>query len=263
MYCSQSSSPTFEGCIFANNATPGRGGGLYSWNGCAPTLTNCTFYGNSGSLGGGISSTNSSTVTAANTIVSFSTGGQAVYCDGTSSASLTCSDIYGNAGGDWVGCIAALDSIEGNFSDDPLFCDTLGGDFHLQETSPCAPAQQPVCGLIGALDPGCYLGIPGWGDTPGAYVTRLSVGPNPSQTGTRIVYEVPGEQGERQPVTLRVYDATGRHVSTLIYGRQSAGMHTADWNGLGAQGSPRPPGVYFCRLKAGTKVMTQKIVLLR
>ena len=71
-------------------------------------------------------------------------------------ATLTCCDIYGNAGGDWVGCIADQYGINGNISEDPLFCDLPGGDLHLNENSPCAAPQQPTCGQIGALGIGCY-----------------------------------------------------------------------------------------------------------
>ena len=35
---------------------------------------------------------------------------------------------------------------------DPLFCDALGGDFHLNQTS---GLNGSACGLIGALDVGC------------------------------------------------------------------------------------------------------------
>jgi hypothetical protein len=68
---------------------------------------------------------------------------------------LTCCDIYGNAGGDWVGCIADQAGINGNFSDDPLFCDIAAGDYHLDDSSPCAPANNDCGVLIGVLGVGC------------------------------------------------------------------------------------------------------------
>jgi predicted outer membrane repeat protein len=263
VYCRDSCSPLFEGCVFTENRTPGRGGGFYCWNGCTPTLTNCTFFDNTGSLGGGISSTNSSIVTVENTILSFSSSGEAVYCDGTSAANLLCCDVYGNQGGDWEGCISFQEGQNGNFGEDPLFCDTLNGDFHLEESSPCAPAQQPSCGLIGALGPGCYAGVPEWEDTHGKPSALLSVGPNPSQVGTRIIYQVAGEQGAPHRVLLRVFDASGRHVRTLVDRPKSVGRHTVDWDGLDSGGNPVPPGVYFCRFESDNHVLTQKIVRLK
>ncbi len=72
-------------------------------------------------------------------------------------AELYCSDVYGNAGGDWVDCIWNQGGQNGNFSADPLFCDPDNGDFGLRSASPCAPQQNPDCGLIGAHDVGCAV----------------------------------------------------------------------------------------------------------
>lgn len=68
----------------------------------------------------------------------------------------SCTDVYGNAGGDWVGCLAGQDSVNGNFHADPLFCGADGDDnrFTLGGASPCA---NDTCGLIGAEDIGCHF----------------------------------------------------------------------------------------------------------
>ncbi len=92
------------------------------------------------------------------TIIAFSIEEEAVCCGAGSSVISTCCDIYGNEGGDWVGCIAGQDSINGNFSADPLFCDPANSDFTLDIASPCLPGNHPNgedCGLIGALGQGC------------------------------------------------------------------------------------------------------------
>jgi predicted outer membrane repeat protein len=149
VYCRIGGHATFERCVFANNSAPLWGSGLLAWYNSMPTIRDCTFYGNSGSAGGAVGSTENSIVTVENTIISFSPAGPGVYCDGTGSALLTCCDVYGNAGGDWVGCIAGQDSVNGNFSLDPLFHDPESGDFTLLWCSPCADA--PGCGLVGAL----------------------------------------------------------------------------------------------------------------
>jgi len=77
--------------------------------------------------------------------------GAPVYC--YSPVHLTCCDVWGNEGGDWVGCIADQYGLEGNLCADPLFCDPVSGDFHLQEGSPCAPGGD--CDQIGAWPVGC------------------------------------------------------------------------------------------------------------
>jgi hypothetical protein len=68
---------------------------------------------------------------------------------------LVCCDLYGNAGGDWVGGIAGQAGQNGNLSRDPLFCGFEGDDFTLHSDSPCAPDSTPDCGLIGAWPVNC------------------------------------------------------------------------------------------------------------
>ncbi|HUV37685.1 MAG TPA: T9SS type A sorting domain-containing protein [Patescibacteria group bacterium] len=81
----------------------------------------------------------------------------------TGSAELSCCDVYGNEGGDWVNGIAGQDSLPHNFSADPLFCDAGAGIFTLHSASPCLPGNHPNgcdCGLIGAEGLGCPDGAP-------------------------------------------------------------------------------------------------------
>jgi len=73
----------------------------------------------------------SSDVTLENSILAFSTQGEAVHCWSNGSATLSCCDVYGNAGGNWVDCIAGQEGQDGNICADPLFCDPDGGDFTL------------------------------------------------------------------------------------------------------------------------------------
>jgi hypothetical protein len=54
-----------------------------------------------------------------------------------------------------VGSVAGQLGIDGNISQDPLFCDPAGGDFTLCADSPCAADNNPACGQIGALPVGC------------------------------------------------------------------------------------------------------------
>jgi len=72
-------------------------------------------------------------------------------------AALSCCDIWGNAGGDWVPGIAGQYGVNGNISEDPQLCDPENGDFTLSESSPCAPftPPNPECDLIGAWPVGC------------------------------------------------------------------------------------------------------------
>jgi len=146
--------PFIKGCTITENSAGNQGGGI----GCyAATLTlrNVTISGNSAQWGGGIFARNSSALTLDNCIITFSTDGEAFfYNDPGSSATLTCCDVYGNSGGDYVGSIAGQNGINDNISHDPLFCDAAGGDYSLHSNSPCATDNNP-CGQIGSEPAGC------------------------------------------------------------------------------------------------------------
>jgi hypothetical protein len=87
-------------------------------------------------------------------ILSFSRGVESVWCSGSASIDVTCSDVFKNDLGDWVECIEDQ-RREQNISADPLFCDAAAGDFALRADSPCAGPGPYGCGTIGALDTGC------------------------------------------------------------------------------------------------------------
>ena len=83
--------------------------------------------------------------------------------------------------------------------------------------------------------------------------------PNPFNPSTTLCFGLdhPG------PVRLSIYDARGGLVRTLIDGRLGEGTHEAVWNGKDSEGRPASSGVYFCRMTAGAKSFTRKLVLLR
>ncbi len=169
IYCLVDCSPTFEECLFISN-TGFNSYDLSLYRSCSPVLTNCTFFG------GGIYCGRASSPTLDNCIIAFSPG-QAVNCSYYSGEpcypTLTCSNVYGNAGGDWVDCIAGQDNGNDNISADPLFCDTAVGDYHIDEISPCSPALSGCGTLIGAMEVGCgsparvwLVNADGTGDAP-------------------------------------------------------------------------------------------------
>jgi hypothetical protein len=146
---------TIENSTFLENSAMWRGGGvaLYTEGGSVH-VSGCTFASNSADQGGGIVC-GSGSLLLENTIVAFSSAGEAVYLNDDATAVLTCCDLYGNAGGDWTEQIAGQYGVDGNISEDPLFCDLGNHDLTLQSTSPCAPENNPECGLIGAWPVGC------------------------------------------------------------------------------------------------------------
>ena len=74
---------------------------------------------------------------------------------------LSCSNVFGNAGGDWIGVLEEQYRVRGNIRVCPSFCSLPLGDLRLCDQSPCLPGMHPddyACGLIGALDEGCTCG---------------------------------------------------------------------------------------------------------
>jgi hypothetical protein len=88
-------------------------------------------------------------------------------------------------------------------------------------------------------------------------VSRAS--PNPSRWGTRIGFALPA----KQHITAEVYDVRGRLIETLVDEERAAGRYTIVWGDLEARRARVPVGVYFLRLRAGKRVVTRKVVLLR
>ncbi|MCK4414821.1 MAG: right-handed parallel beta-helix repeat-containing protein, partial [Candidatus Eisenbacteria sp.] len=152
LYLDWDFSGTISDCLIYGNTADESGGAVWCGTGSA-TFINCSMaYNEAGSGAGGIDC-GSATITLGNTIIAFSTGGQAI----AGNASLSCCDLYGNAGGDWVGDIASQYGLDGNISEDPIFCDPWDDDFTLQSDSPCAPFSlpNPECDLIGSEPIGC------------------------------------------------------------------------------------------------------------
>jgi len=147
-----------EGCLMAGNSATA-GGALHLdayWFG---SISRCTIVLNEAIQGAGIvlQSPYMAPVTIFATLVAFNRSGEALHWDGTGTLDVTCCDLFGNEGGDWVGSIADQLHTGGNFQADPCFCDATGADFHLCADSPCLPGQHPWgCGdLVGAFGTGC------------------------------------------------------------------------------------------------------------
>jgi hypothetical protein len=109
-----------------------------------------------------------------------------------------------------------------------------------------------------------YAGADRRPDLP-EYPDRLELKPgvpNPFRRSTRIRYAIPNTAGDPR-VTLKIYDAAGRLVRTIVDTEMPAGRYSAYWDGMDASGRTVAPGVYFSHLRLGPEAATQRIVLLR
>jgi hypothetical protein len=158
------SSARIERCTFARNTAAHRAAALGTGKSALTTMINCTFWNNPAPWGSLLLSDGGTVM--ANCILAANPVGPSMYIDGD--AALSCCDIWGNSGGDWVDGIADQYGVNGNIAKDPQLCDPENDDFTLRESSPCAPfsPQNPECDLVGAWPVGCAgtLAIPvSWG----------------------------------------------------------------------------------------------------
>lgn len=143
-------------CVLLRNSAP-IGGALVSeaiGGDEAPLISGCTFAFNSASREGVIFQSRT-LPQLDHCLVAFNEASDTFFCTAGGVPTLTCSDVFGNSGGDWEGCIAGQGEANANFSADPLFCDGSAGDLSLDSQSPCLPAASPCGELVGGLGPGC------------------------------------------------------------------------------------------------------------
>lgn len=141
----------FQDCTFYGNETEGNGQVLVTSKSSHGVLQGCTFFDNR-LAGGTVVMLGEYDGRVENCIIAGNSGARALFVGEV--LSLTCTDLYGNEGGDWVDGMELWLGLDGNISADPMFCDAEIGDLTLHADSPCAPAQSG-CGLMGAWPVAC------------------------------------------------------------------------------------------------------------
>jgi hypothetical protein len=256
------SSPSFEECMFNDNSAGASGGTINAALGSSATLTMCTIAGSGAEVGSGLAAWDFSAFTLDRVILADGVGGRGWDGAFDSFPDITCSDIFGNEGGDWVGGLADLLKMNGNISLDPEFCG-LGypdGPYHLRDGSPCSAAANPGCGQMGAYGIGCTDVAGGGGESGLPSVSRLHDNyPNPFNPRTTIMFDLK-ESGH---VELAVFDVAGRLVKRLVGETMAAGQHDAIWEGRDSGGREASAGVYFFRLKTEDIVDTKRMTLIK
>jgi hypothetical protein len=256
------------GCTFHDNLTECEYGGPVVLVGAYETtiIENCTFAHNRAFWG--VIHIHRGTAVLSNTLIAFNTGNaEAVGCDNDAEVYPSCCDIYGNEGGDWVGCIEGLEGIDGNISLDPIFCgdENPEAPLSIRTDSPCAPftPPNPECDLIGAWPVGCeFMTVE---EDVAEQLHQISLSPcepNPGGDSFRIRYAIPKLRAE-DPVRLELFDSSGRLVRALVIGDATPGSHTVIWDGRDGRGRKVPAGIYTYRLEVGGESMAQRLVVIR
>ena len=83
--------------------------------------------------------------------------------------------------------------------------------------------------------------------------------PNPSRSRMHIRYGVPNTS----PVTVKVYDITGKLARTVATGVQKPGWYDFTWDRTDDRGRTVPAGVYFCQMDAPGYKDQKKMVLVK
>jgi len=97
---------------------------------------------------------------------------------------------------------------------------------------------------------------PPWpaGAKPDPSGLHLLCSPNPFGEETRMHYYLP----QPADVVLTIFDASGRQIHASGPHRHDAGWHSLPW-----KSSRQPTGIYFARLRAGSRTQTERLVLCR
>lgn len=201
-----------------------------------------------------------------------------------------------NAGGNQTGVVISSDTQGGavvGWSDPRAL--TGGGDVYAQRISPAGASlwaangeilcneafDQSGIALVSDMVGGAILG---WADKrlfndTDIYANRLGPGgqtptgvpafrnlvslgvnyPNPFNLNTAMPFSLESECH----VTLRIYDVSGKLVSTLFDETRGRGEHVAYWDGKDASGVASSGGIYFARLELSGTSATRKMVLLK
>ncbi|KAA3618680.1 MAG: T9SS C-terminal target domain-containing protein [Calditrichaeota bacterium] len=84
--------------------------------------------------------------------------------------------------------------------------------------------------------------------------------PNPFNPETKFNFSL----GANEKVTLKIYNAIGQEIRTLIDGAQlNAGVHSMKWDAQNNYGQNMPSGIYYLRIQAGQWQAMKKLSLLK
>jgi len=146
-------------------------------------------------------------------------------------------------------------TYEGNLSDPPgasknwTFVKSVVDGWQLDYCTPMSTSQMAALGMDTLM-----VGVEQIGNqVPSDYLLEQNY-PNPFNPSTTIRYSI----AVRGDVELRVYDALGTVVETLVNREQEAGVYQVDFNPINLSS-----GVYFYQIRTNSFVETKKLVLLK
>jgi len=274
-------------CNFIENISSWGGAGLFL-RASKGIINRCLFDSNiSDSHGGVIKIYESSLITSNNTYVKNESGSRSIICptrsnlsvknsiiannysypiflygnDSLTNLNINCCNMFNNRIGNYIGALEGYEIINGNISENPMFCDTTNNDFHIASISPCAPENNECGELIGAFNVGCSITDIDENTIellPDKYELSQNH-PNPFNPSTTIEFSIP----KRNEVSLEVFNILGQKVIQLINRELPAGEYNVNWDGTDQTGEPVSAGIYLYRLKSDDFSDTKKMTLIK
>jgi hypothetical protein len=272
-------------CLFVSNQTPGGGSASAITTGANIDFINSTFFDNLG--GAVITHRNDGHSSLLNNIFWSNRPYNIIMNAVTDTTPCTIDITYSDLefGLDSIQVNDTISTVNwgvGNIDQYPLFADTAGFDFHLQDTSGCIGAGIDSLQISGVWHYSPLVDFegnprpdpPGSMPDMGAYESPLAVPsaisdlghhkplafslkqnyPNPFNPRTTIAFDIP----KTSQVTLKIYNILGEEVTTLLSASLLSGSYKYEWDA-----SSLASGVYLYRLEAEKYVETRKMVLLK
>lgn len=170
---------------------------------------------------------------------------------------------YGNDGAIWTGNSSEFLSIFAVFEDIPA------GSHTVSIWAKAVPSGSALDVLVdtGGVGGAIIVKVPGddalsmvSGDPDPADQSRMHQNyPNPFNPRTNIEYAV----RKSSPVELKIYNALGQLVKTLVDDYRTAGEYSVVWDGKDNSGNTVPSGSYFYQIKMGDFVSTRKMIHIK
>jgi hypothetical protein len=101
-----------------------------------------------------------------------------------------------------------------------------------------------------------YTGL----DDVNSFETELgSISPNPFNPTAKIAFTL----AKKADVKIKIYNAKGQLIKTLVNKEMSAGAHNVIWNGKNSKNNDAASGVYFIRMNTNDSQHIKKALLLK
>ena len=268
------SNPNLINVTISSNFTIGSlsdGGGIYCYY-SSPSLANVTISNNTAVDGGGIFCIGITSPSLVNTIL-WNNSPNEIYLDHfwQNSITIAYSDVQGGLDS-IVTNNGTVNWLEGNIDADPLFADTLNGDYHLSWANyPTPDSTKSPC--IDAGDPSSPPDPDGTIADMGAYYFNQNVSvDDPQEISSYMLINYPNPISSNindltvsfflhKPgkVKIQLFNIKGQLVSTIINEDKNIGDYTITHsvNNLSS-------GIYFTKLSVdGVEKKIKKVILLR